>query len=306
VKLIKPEFWKNHNFISLLLWPLTIITTLVNLIKKNKLKYKAKIPTICIGNIYLGGTGKTQLAIKINQILKKKYKIFLIKKKYNNQIDEQKLLRKYTNLILTENRVEGLKRIKRIEKSICLFDDGLQDQSIKYDLSIVCFSSVSGVGNGMVLPSGPLRESLRELKNYDAVFINGIKNYSLIKNIRSFNKKINVFSGKYYLQNIKKFNLKLNYLAFCGIGTPENFFNLLSENKFNVKQKIIFPDHYTYDFNDINKLKNLAKKDNLKLITTEKDFMKLKKFRNFHAQHTNVDFRIDDFSNFKKYIFKAI
>ena len=80
MKLLKPNFWKNINLIVLLIWPLTIFTRLVLLIKKSQKKYKPYISTICVGNIYLGGTGKTQLVIKLNKILKKKYKTFIIKK----------------------------------------------------------------------------------------------------------------------------------------------------------------------------------------------------------------------------------
>ena len=76
------------------MWPLTLITRLFILIKNNKIAYKAKINSICVGNIYLGGTGKTPLVIKLSEILKKKYKVFIIKKNHKDQIDEQKLLKK--------------------------------------------------------------------------------------------------------------------------------------------------------------------------------------------------------------------
>ena len=76
MKLIKPNFWNKNNLIVFLLWPLTLITKIVLFIKKYQKPYNSSIPTICVGNIYLGGTGKTQLVIKLNQILKKKYKTF--------------------------------------------------------------------------------------------------------------------------------------------------------------------------------------------------------------------------------------
>ena len=99
MNLKKPEFWLNKNFTSLILLPLTIVTYLVNFFKKFSYKKKFKIKSICIGNIYVGGTGKTSLTILINQILKKKFKTVFIKKKYNNQKDEIKLLRKNGPLI---------------------------------------------------------------------------------------------------------------------------------------------------------------------------------------------------------------
>ena len=164
IKLIKPIFWDQtgFNFFSFILTPLSIITFLVNFLKKIFKKKKLSSKTICVGNIYLGGTGKTQLVIELNNILKKKYKISVIKKFYENQLDEQKLLKSKTNLILVKNRVNGINNIKNAN-SVLIFDDGLQDKSIAYDLSIVCFSSINGIGNGKLLPAGPLREQLSEL-----------------------------------------------------------------------------------------------------------------------------------------------
>ena len=287
IKLIKPIFWDQtgFNFFSFILTPLSIITFLVNFLKKIVKKKKLSSKTICVGNIYLGGTGKTQLVIELNNILKKKYKISVIKKFYENQLDEQKLLKSKTNLILVKNRVNGINNIKNAN-SVLIFDDGLQDKSIAYDLSIVCFSSINGIGNGKLLPAGPLREQLSELNKYNVVFINGNKNKKLESKIRLINKDIKIFYGKYFLKNKKNFSSKLNYLAVCGIGTPKNFFNLLSQNKINIKKKIIFPDHFQYKLSDVRNLTNIAKTNKLKIVTTEKDFMILRKFKNFNIKYT--------------------
>lgn len=306
MKVLKPNFWKNNNFIVLFLWPLTLITRIIILIKKLQNKYQSRIPSICIGNIYIGGTGKTQLVLKINNILKKKYRTFVIKKKYINQSDEQKLLRKKTKLILPKNRVDGIKQIENIKKSVAIFDDGLQDRFLEYTISIVCFSSFSGIGNGKLIPAGPLREDLSALKKYNVVFINGKKNSYLTKKIKEQNKKIKIFSGKYILKNKKDFNINTKYLAFCGIGTPENFFDFLKENKVQIKNKVIFPDHYNYEYSDIERIKNIAKKDNLKIITTEKDYMKVKKFKNIKVKFTEVDLHIYKYLEFKKYLMKSL
>tara|TARA_Y100001970_G_scaffold268733_1_gene360340 strand:- start:6303 stop:7223 length:921 start_codon:yes stop_codon:yes gene_type:complete len=306
VKLLKPNFWKSNNYIVFLIWPLTLITRLFIFFKNFQTKYKPEIPTICVGNIYLGGTGKTQLVIKLNQILKKKFKIFVVKKYYKNQVDEQRLLSRKTKLIISKKRIEGLLNIKKNNKNLAIFDDGLQDKSIKYSLSLVCFNSFSGFGNKKLLPAGPLRESLYELKNYDAVFINGKKNKILEKNIKKYNQDIKIFNGKYFLKNKKQFNQKLKYLAFCGIGTPENFFNLLNENKINVKKKIIFPDHFSYKSSDLKKIGKIALQNNLGIITTEKDFMKIQNFRNHKIKFTKVDFKIDKLSSFKSFLVEKL
>ena len=80
MKLIKPKYWDTKNFISFILYPLSTITYLINIIKKLSNKKKFKIKTICIGNIFVGGTGKTSLAIEINQLLRKKFETVFIKK----------------------------------------------------------------------------------------------------------------------------------------------------------------------------------------------------------------------------------
>ncbi len=97
MNLKKPKFWdkENPNIYAYLLYPISIILSLIRLLKKIKQKQKPKIKTICVGNIYLGGTGKTSLSIKINQIFKeKKIKSCFVKKFYENQTDEQQLLKK--------------------------------------------------------------------------------------------------------------------------------------------------------------------------------------------------------------------
>ena len=302
MKLFKPKFWDKNNIIVFILWPLTLITRLIILIKNYKTSHKTNIKSICVGNIYLGGTGKTQLVIKLNEILKKKYKIFIIKKYYKNQIDEQKLLSKKANLILPKNRIFSLNKIKNSKKNLAIFDDGLQDKSLSYNLSIVCFSSITGIGNGKLLPAGPLRESLSKLSDYSAVFINGKKNKYLENKIKKYNKNIKIFSGEYFLKNKNDFDLKSKYLVFCGIGTPESFFKLLKENKIKIEKKIVYPDHYNYKFSDIDKIKKIAKENKLKILTTEKDFTKINKFNNFNVKFTNIDLYINNYKSFKRFI----
>ena len=89
MKINRPLFWDQKNLISFLLYPLSLITFLINIIKKITTKRSFKVKSICVGNLYVGGTGKTPLSIKINNILKKKYKTVFIKKKYFDQLDEK-------------------------------------------------------------------------------------------------------------------------------------------------------------------------------------------------------------------------
>ena len=184
MKINRPLFWDNKNLISFLLYPLSLITFLINIIKKIATKRSFKIKSICVGNLYVGGTGKTPLSIKINNILKKKYKTVFIKKKYSDQIDEQNILKSYGNLICTKHRDTAFKIAENQKYDLAILDDGLQEKNLNYNITIACFNSSDGIGNGLLLPSGPLREPVSEIKNYDAIFLNGEKN-----NIKLFKYK---------------------------------------------------------------------------------------------------------------------
>ena len=281
MSLKKPKFWdyKRPNIYSYVLWPLTIIIQIINLIRARfKKQKKFNIRSVCVGNIYIGGTGKTSLSIKINEILsKKKIRSCFIKKSYISQIDEQKLLASRGKLFSAKKRSEALIEAEKDNYQIAIFDDGLQDYSIKYDVSLVCFNNLNWIGNGMTIPSGPLRESLNNLKNYNHVFLNG--NSENLSNVTStilnVNPTINIHIGKYIPLNLKDFNLNDNYLAFSGIGNHETFISMIKDNGMNVVKDIKFSDHYNFKIKDINKILDLSKQLNCKIITTEKDYLRL-------------------------------
>ena len=286
MKLIKPKFWKTKNFISLILYPLSPVTFLINFLKKFSIKKTFEIKTICIGNIFIGGTGKTSLAIEINELLRNKFRTVFIKKNYKNQIDEINLLNNKGKIISSSNREDALLAASKKKYQVAILDDGLQQKNINYNLRIACFNSEYGLGNEFTLPAGPLRENLSVIKNYDLIFLNGEKNNKkILSKFKSINKNLKIFEGKYKPLNLNKFNLKKKYLMFCGIGNPHEFEQTLIKYKFNVSKKIIFPDHHKFSNIDLKKLNYNASRDNLTLITTEKDFFRLNK-----AQRKNIKF----------------
>ncbi len=236
------------------------------------------IKTICVGNIYLGGTGKTPLTIRIYEILQNlKYNGATVKKNYSNQKDEQLLLNKKTNLIIVKSRKNAIHEGLKQNLDFLIFDDGLQEIGMEFDLKLVCFKSKYWIGNGQLIPAGPMREKVSSLKKFDAVFLNGYSiNLKKIENqIRVINSNIKIFRTFYKILNIDKYDFKLKYLIFSGIGNPSEFKEILLENKFNIEKEIIFPDHYNYHHNDFEKIINDAKNQNLNILTTEKDFVKI-------------------------------
>jgi len=277
----KPRFWDlpKPNIISYLLTPFSIPFIIKNfffsIIKRKK---STSIKTICVGNIYIGGTGKTPLTIKIYEILKKLGKnIATVKKDYSDQLDEQKILRKKTSLIISKSRTKAIQQGIDKGYSILIFDDGLQEMKIDYDLKLVCFKSKNWIGNGLYIPAGPLREKISSLKKFDVVFLNGkSNNFERIRNqIQTINSNIKIFNTFYKISNLKKYDLDSKYLIFSGIGNPSDFREILQENNFDVAQEMVFPDHYKYSEKDFKKIVDIAKEKNFKIITTEKDYMKI-------------------------------
>ena len=278
----KPKFWdfKKPSTLAYLLLPISYLFKLIRLFKLESKIKKTKIKTICVGNIYLGGTGKTSLSIKINEILsEKKIKSCFVKKFYLTQFDEQKLLESRGKLFTSSKRIDAINIAENEGYDVAILDDGLQDSSINYDLRFVCFNNINWIGNGFTIPAGPLRESINNLKNYKHIFLNGnLENLDNIKkHIYKINPNINLYIGKYVPLDIEKFNKDKNYLVFSGIGNHQTFISMLREYKFNVVKDIEFPDHYKYNNFDINKIQKLSDNLNCQIITTEKDYLRLDK-----------------------------
>ena len=295
MKIKKPLFWDNErlSFLPILLLPFTIFIIFSNILKKlqNQSNKSGNIKTICVGNIYVGGTGKTPLAVELHRISKKlRRKTVFIKKFYNESIDEQILLEKEGPCISAKHgRLNALKGaiIKRF--NLAIFDDGLQDKSVNYNLRIVCFNKQNFIGNGFLIPAGPLRESIESLKDYDVVFLNGYGNNikKKISRIKEINKKIKIFETTYRLIKEKKVNKKDKFVAFAGIGTPDNFKKTLNSHGFNVTKFLPYPDHYNYSDIEIKKIKQIAKSYKAKILTTEKDFLRIKNNNQLKNNKTN-------------------
>ena len=307
MRLIKPKFWETKNFLSLIFFPFSIFTYLVNITKKFSIKKNFEIKTICVGNIFLGGTGKTSLAIEINELLKKKFKTVFIKKNYENQSDEINLLSNKGKIISSDDRESALLSAEKKKYKVAILDDGLQQKNINYDLKIVCFNSEYALGNEYMLPAGPLRENLNEVKNYDLIFLNGEKkNKKLLSKLKFINKNIKIFEGKYKPLNLKSFNLKKKYLMFCGIGNPHEFEQTLIKYKFNICKKIIYPDHHKLTNLDLKDLKDKANNEKLILITTEKDFFRLNKIARKNIKFLKIKLDINDKKGFEKFIISKL
>ena len=296
MKLNKPRFWDKTEFS---IWPyffltLSVIINLFNILKFKFIKSKKfNIPIITVGNIYLGGTGKTPLCIEIFNILSSfNGNPGFVKKYYEKYEDENNLLKKKGNTFLDKKRSEAIQKLINNRNKIAILDDGLHDPSIKSDISIVCFSEKNWIGNGFIIPSGPLREKLSGLKRCTHMFIKGNRNERIETVAKKYNQNIEIFYTKYKAKNLEKISNK-KIIAFTGIGNPDNFFKLLKDNNLEIIKTINFPDHYNFSKKDILKLKEDSEKLKAILLTTEKDYMRLSDDNKKHIDYLEIELIID-------------
>tara|TARA_B100001540_G_scaffold308338_1_gene322889 strand:- start:1589 stop:2515 length:927 start_codon:yes stop_codon:yes gene_type:complete len=296
----KPEFWDypSFSFWSIIFYPISLLfiffSLIIKLLKKEK---KFSIPVICIGNIYLGGTGKTPLSSEVFKIIKSSGKNpGFIKKNYSYLYDEVQMLKKIGKTFTGKNRIDAISSLISSGHNAAILDDGFQDFSIKKDFSILCFSSKQLIGNGFIIPSGPLRESLQSIKRVDCVVINGDKNLEFENKIKEINKEVKIFYSKYKIKNLDKLKNK-KIVAFAGIGNPSNFFDLLKENNIDLKETYSFPDHHNYSDKDYSYLLKQKEYDIL-IITTEKDYSRIKDKMKQNFHYVEVDLEIENKNEF--------
>ena len=175
-------------------------------------------------------------------------------------------------------------------------------------MEIVCFNNINWIGNGLTLPSGPLRENISNLKFYENIFLNGNEeNLITIKDqIKKINPNMNINSGKYTLLNIGEFGKDQNYLVFSGIGNHKTFVEMLKNNKLKIVSDLEYPDHYQYSKRDFDEIIINAKKYNARIITTEKDYLRLNKKNKKNIKFLKTDLNIKNVKNFEKFLMERL
>ena len=309
MKFLKPKFWDSDqiSLYSIFLLPVSLLMQIINFVRRLMVKsQKFSIPIICVGNIYLGGTGKTPLCSELFSILKNLNKnAVFIRKKYDSFQDEINLLRQIGPVYEKSKRINALDEAIQNKFEVAVLDDGFQDFSVEKDLSIVCFNEKQWIGNGFIIPSGPLREGLSALTRANCVIINGKKNINIENKILKNNKLIKIFYSKYKPQNISDFkNRKI--ICFAGIGNPINFFDLLKKNEINVLEQISFPDHHNYSKTELDILIKKAKENNATLLTTEKDYLRIEEKYRGNINCLKIKIEIENKNEFIEEIKKII
>lgn len=306
------NFLNKKTFLNYLLLPLSVVYYFISKLKYNGTKpYKSKIPVVCVGNVTVGGTGKSPLVKYIAQFYKnlglkvcilsrgykgnKKY-VWVDSQKHNaNDVGDEPLIHAETaGVFIGGDRSVGAKEAIKKDYDIIILDDGFQNNTLKKNFNILTFNYNYPLGNSFLLPAGPLRETITSAKKKADLIVCNERIPTIIKH--KF-KGIHIFTS--IIKHKDKFK-KGDYIAFAGIGQPDKFFNTVKFLGGNLKQKVTFKDHHFYNENEIKNLIDISEKNNAELITTEKDYIKIPKKFQKNIICLKIDLEIKETQEFKK------
>ncbi len=259
--------------------------------------YRANVPVVCVGNLSVGGTGKTPVSIAIASMLGAfGHQPFFLTRGYGGtekgpiRVDQNKhraaqvgdeplLLASSAPTIVSRDRPAGAALAEQQGASIIVMDDGFQNPSLVKDAAFVVVDCKAGFGNGLVFPAGPLRESVSEgLRRAEAIIAVGSSPQSDASHISKAIAEHAQDPPPLLKAHLKPAASGLKphpYLAFAGIGRPEKFFSTLRDLEAELVTTRAFPDHHMYTNQELDDLRRLAAQRGAKLITTEKDAMRL-------------------------------
>jgi len=322
----EPKFWKRHKTKALLLLPFAVIYFVLYILNNLfSIRGKSKLPVICVGNATVGGVGKTPVAMEIGKMLKKRgIKFAYLSRGYKRKTrglikisdkhtpvevgDEPMLLKDVSDTFVCENRLAGAKAIENDSKryDAIIMDDGLQNNSLKKIKSILVVGGRYGFGNGFLLPAGPMREPLRiSLMKADVVIIMGEDKMKAEEQIRKINKEIPIIHG-YVKAKKPAFLSNKDVYAFTGIAHPKRFFNTLEDLGYDIEELAIFDDHHQYSHREVENIINMAESKKLKVITTEKDWIKLSDEHKKVVSPLKIEIEFDEPKYIKRLIDEAL
>lgn len=287
-----PPFW--YQPLSHMPWQLRLLAplhnfygTLHNLRKACGAPYKSRIPVICIGNLTAGGSGKTPTALALMKLIRdqglaqnpcflsrgyggREHGPLLVNPdahRFSDVGDEPLLLARAASVIVSRNRKRGAQYAEAQGHDLIIMDDGLQNMSLHHDVKIVVVDGSTGFGNGLTIPFGPLREPVTSgLKNIDAIIRIGDGNAAIPRHSVTIQAHISATSP---------LPPETHVMGFCGLGQPEKFRKTLEDLDLNIIDFFALPDHYAYTERDFERLKEEAERNDARLITTEKDMLRI-------------------------------
>lgn len=291
--------WDKRSLLSWLLLPASAIFMMTAASRRKKtLPTKIDVPVVVVGNIYVGGTGKTPVTISLVRSLEERgWKPGVISRGYKGKAesptevetnsnpdivgDEPLLIKRSTNVptFVCTQRVEAAKALlkKYPEVNLIISDDGLQHYALARDVELAVVGA-RGLGNGWVLPAGPLREPPSRLDEVDAIVLNATEDVVSSTTPRyvatsGINNAVNYATGEVIsLEALSRMQFKkqLKAIAMAGIAVPGRFFSMLRAHGLNI-QEIALPDHYGYKDNPFKNIECDL------IFITEKDAVKFRK-----------------------------
>ena len=281
---LAPKFWRQNNVLSRVLQPVAWGYEYISLWYGKRTKpQKVSVPIICVGNLVMGGAGKTPTVLVLVDVLKKMgHSPHILSRGYGAVIkdsirvnlkihtylqvgDEALLLAEKAPTWAGQDRVLSAKLAISHGASVIIMDDGLQNNSLHKDLSLLVVDTLQGFGNGRVFPAGPLRESPHRGVRKSAMTI-AIGDGDLPKGIPN--------ATRAHMRAVDEVNPR-PVIAFAGLGYPEKFNRTLQDYGFDVKRFIPFPDHHPYTIPELERLLKIAARRKIDLITTAKDFLRI-------------------------------
>ena len=289
-----PGFWTEEGITATLLSP---VGALFGVFGRWRWRFaspvRAGIPVVCVGNLVAGGAGKTPVALSFAALLQQKgHATHFLSRGYGGTIrgphrvdrrcdspttvgDEALLLAVVSPTWVSVDRVAGVRAAAQAGAEIVVMDDGFQNPSIGKDFSIIVISDEQEFGNKRVMPSGPLRESIRRgFSRTNVVVVIGQISSKLQDLIPP---KIPIFKAIFEIKKYNEIFKGKNVTAFAGIAYPNKFFKTLEDQGAKVIEKISYPDHYIYNENDLLSLAETANKTKSILVSTQKDYIRIPK-----------------------------
>jgi tetraacyldisaccharide 4'-kinase len=294
----EPAFWhRPSSLISLLLTPFGALYGLVAGWRLQRDGFDAGIPVLCVGNYHVGGAGKTPTVLALAKLLRDLGETpVVLSRGYGGRLrgpvkvdparhaaddvgDEPLMMARTVPVVVARERVEGVALARSQGATVILMDDGFQNPAISKDASLIVIDGERGLGNGRVLPAGPLRAPLpQQLERTDALIVVGDGNAAaaVAAAIAAQDKPVLSAWLKPLDASVALLRGK-RVLAFAGIGDPARFFRTLRASGIDVVGERAFGDHHPYSQAEIETLVAEAKRDGLTPVTTEKDLARLRR-----------------------------
>ena len=327
-----PSFWwREGSIAAMLLAPLAALYGAVAARRLAQTGYEIGIPVLCVGNLTLGGAGKTPTAMAITRMLiAAGEKPFILTRGYGGRLagpvevdvarhtahdvgDEPLLLARLAPTIVARDRVAGARAARTAGASVIVMDDGFQNPSLVKHLAVLIVDARQGIGNGRVFPAGPLRAPLEaQLDRAHGIVVVGEDAGAAGLTARARARGIPMFHGRLVPdQAVTAGIADGKVLAFAGIGDPEKFFATLVASGIEASIKLRFPDHHRYTAAEAEALLKEAERQGLALVTTEKDLVRLAGDPALaalaaQAQALPVTLAFDDNARFREFVLQVL